>query len=109
MENSTINPAPPSLAGLVWRPITRDDLAALVDLAGACHLVDGGRHFMLEPENLTSSYFPDAPGAAVGAFASGAASIQLTVNVNNPGAIQAYAQLGFVKIGRRARYELTVE
>ena len=69
MENSTINPGPPSLAGLVWRPITRDALAALVDLASTCFLVDGGLHFMLEPENLTSDYFPDMPGAAVGAFA----------------------------------------
>ena len=53
---------------MVWRPITRDDLAALVDLASTCFLDDGGLHFMLEPENLTSNYFPDAPGAAVGAF-----------------------------------------
>jgi mycothiol synthase len=69
MENSTINPAPPSLTGLVWRPITRNDLEPLVDLAGTCFLVDGGLHFMLEPENLTSNYFPDAPGTAIGAFA----------------------------------------
>ncbi len=68
MENSTI-PAPPGLAGLVWRSITRDDLAALVDLASTCFLVDSGLHFMLEPENLTDIYFPDAPGTAVGAFA----------------------------------------
>jgi mycothiol synthase len=37
--------------------------------------------------------------------AAGAASTQLTVNVNNPGAIQTYTQLGFATIGRRARYE----
>ena len=41
--------------------------------------------------------------------AAGAVSVQLTVSVNNPGAIQTYAQLGFVTIGRRARYERTVE
>jgi mycothiol synthase len=69
MTTSTISSAPPGLAGLVWRPITCDDLAALVDLASTCFLVDGGLHFMLEPENLTSDYFPDMAGAAVGAFA----------------------------------------
>jgi mycothiol synthase len=68
MKDSTI-PVPPSLANLVWRPITRDDLAALVDLAGTCFLVDGGLHFMLEPETLTSNFFPNAPGIAIGAFA----------------------------------------
>src|SRR5574341_1616790 len=70
MENSTINPAPPSLAGLIWRPIACDDLAALVDLAGTCHLADGGLAFMIEPGNLKSRYFPDMPGAAIGAFAA---------------------------------------
>ena len=37
--------------------------------------------------------------------ADGVASTQLTVNANNPGAIQTYTQLGFVTIGRRARYQ----
>ncbi len=37
--------------------------------------------------------------------AAGAASIQLTVYVNNPGAIRAYEELGFATVGRRARYE----
>jgi len=37
--------------------------------------------------------------------AAGLISAQLTVNINNPGAIQTYAQLGFETIGRRARYE----
>ncbi|MCI0577666.1 MAG: hypothetical protein L0332_16260 [Chloroflexi bacterium] len=64
MENSTINPVPPSLAGLIWRPITGDDLAALVELAGECHSADGGLAFMIEPDNLKDRYFPDAPGAA---------------------------------------------
>lgn len=36
---------------------------------------------------------------------SGCHSALLTVHTNNPGAIQAYAQLGFTTIGRRARYE----
>ncbi len=37
--------------------------------------------------------------------AAGAVSVQLTVYLNNPGAIQTYGQLGFATIGRRARYE----
>jgi len=70
MENSTIKPAPPSLAGLIWRPIARDDLAALVELAAECNLADGGLAFMNEPGNLESRYFPDAPGVSIGAFAA---------------------------------------
>jgi mycothiol synthase len=69
MENSTINPAPPSLAGLVWRPMTRADLAALVDLSSACFLADGGIHFLFEPDSICGRFFPDAPGAVIGAFA----------------------------------------
>lgn len=69
MENAPIRPTPPNLAGLTWRPINRDDLAALVELAGACHLADGGLAFMIEPDNLNSRCFPDTPGAAIGAFA----------------------------------------
>ena len=37
--------------------------------------------------------------------ADGMVALQLTVNVNNPGAIQTYTQLEFTTIGRRARYE----
>lgn len=69
MQNSTIIPAPPSLAGLAWRPITRDDLAALVDLSSACFLADGGLHFLFEPDSIGDRFFPDAPGAVIGAFA----------------------------------------
>jgi hypothetical protein len=70
MDNSTINPARPLQAGLIRRALTRDDLAALVDLATECHLADGGLAFMNEPDNLASRYFPDAPGASIGAFAA---------------------------------------
>ena len=70
MENSTINPAPPSLAGLNLRDITRADLAALVELAAECHLADCGLPFMNEPDYLRDRYFPDAPGTAIGAFAA---------------------------------------
>jgi ribosomal protein S18 acetylase RimI-like enzyme len=36
---------------------------------------------------------------------AGATATQLTVHVNNPGAIQTYAELGFATVGHRARYE----
>jgi ribosomal-protein-alanine N-acetyltransferase len=41
--------------------------------------------------------------------AAGAVSVYLVVHVNNPGAIQTYTDLGFVTIGRRARYERIME
>ena len=68
MDNSFSSPEPPSLAGLVWRPVTRDDLAALVALAVECQLADGGLAFLNEPEALLERCFPDAPGAMIGAF-----------------------------------------
>ena len=70
MEGPGNNPPPPDLEGLTWRLITRDDLPVLVELASACHLADGGLGFMFEPDNLKDQYFPDAPGTAIGAFAS---------------------------------------
>jgi ribosomal protein S18 acetylase RimI-like enzyme len=41
--------------------------------------------------------------------AAGAPCADLTVHINNPGAIAAYAGLGFIPIGRRARYERIAE
>ena len=68
MENTAFDPHPPDLEGLTWRPITIDDLAALVELAGECLLADGGLAFLFEADYLKERYFPDAPGADVGAF-----------------------------------------
>ena len=65
-----MNPVPPSLANLILRPIARDDLAVVLDLAGACYITDGGLHFMIEPDFLQDRYFPEAPGSAIGAFAA---------------------------------------
>jgi hypothetical protein len=52
MNNSTINPPPPSLDVLIWRSITCDDLDALVDLAKTCYLSDGGIHSMFQPDEI---------------------------------------------------------
>jgi mycothiol synthase len=68
MSAATINPIPPTRANLAWRLITQDDLAAVADLARSGFVVDGGIVFMFEPENVKESYFPDAPGASIGAW-----------------------------------------
>ena len=68
MEYPKLSPAPPLLAGLFWRAITRDDLTTLVRLAEECQTVDGGLAFLNEPDNLKDRYFPDAAGAGIGAF-----------------------------------------
>ncbi len=39
--------------------------------------------------------------------AAGVRATQLVVNINNPGAIQTYAELGFVTVGRRGRFDQT--
>lgn len=70
LKNSIINPPPPTLGGLIWRSISRDDLAEVIDLSGACFLSDGGLHFLFEPDEILSRFFPDALGAAIGAFAA---------------------------------------
>jgi mycothiol synthase len=68
MNNSTIHPPPPGLDGLTWQPVTRDDLARLVELAGACFQADGGLHFMAEAEEIINRFFPEEPGAGIGAL-----------------------------------------
>jgi mycothiol synthase len=68
-EYGTREPAPPFLSGITWRAITPDDLPALVELAGACFLADGGIGWMFKLESLSERFFPDAPRAATGAFA----------------------------------------
>ena len=71
MNDLTINPPPPGLGGLFWRPITRDDLTELVDLAKTCYLSDGGLNFMVEQKEIISRFFPGMPGAAIGALNAG--------------------------------------
>lgn len=68
VENPTLIPTPPGLTNLTWRPMTRADLTALVDLANACFLADGGLHFLFEPDSVEERFFPDTPGAIIGAF-----------------------------------------
>jgi mycothiol synthase len=65
-----INTSPPGLEDLTWRPITRDDEAAVVELASTCFTSDGGLHFLYEPESIISRYFPSTPWIGMGAFTS---------------------------------------
>jgi len=104
MANSTTNPALPSLADLIWRPITRDDLAALVDLASACFLVDGGLHFLFEPESISDRFFPDAPSAAIGAFApDGRLAACATVHLDGDSGSQRAMIVGHVQPDLRGK------
>ena len=68
MNQESISPEPPRLPGLTWRPVTRDDLTALVALALECQSAGGGLAFLNEPDSLLERFFPDAPGAVIGAF-----------------------------------------
>ncbi|MEO6062564.1 MAG: GNAT family N-acetyltransferase [Thermoflexales bacterium] len=74
MEN-TLSSDPPDVAGLRWRPITRDDLAALVALAAECYLTDGGLASMNEPDNLLNRYLRDEASSGIGAFAADASLV----------------------------------
>jgi mycothiol synthase len=84
LEFPNPNLFPPVLAGLSWRPVSRADLAAVVELARLCLLADGGLPFLFEPDVLLDRYFPDAPGAGTGAFApDGRLAACATVHLSN--------------------------
>ncbi len=87
MENSTIHPTQPNFEHLEWRPIDRNDLDAVVELARACYQVDGGLSFLFEPDAIQSRYFPGEAGKGFGAFMpDGRAAACTTVNViGDPG------------------------
>src|SRR4051812_12863975 len=103
-ENAAINPASPNLPGLVWRPIGRDDLAAVVDLARACLHADGGLSFLFEPDVIEGRFFSDAPGAGLGAFDPdqrlGAA---ITVHLDKDESPQRATLTGYVRPDLRRR------
>ncbi len=68
MEIGSIDPAPPGLPGLEWRPVNQNDLDAIVELAKSCYQVDGGLNFLFEPDIIKSRYFPERPVTGLGAF-----------------------------------------
>jgi len=68
MGNVSIDPAPPSLPGLDWRPVNQNNLDAIVELAKSCYKVDGGLSFLFEPDLIKSRYFPDKPVTGMVAF-----------------------------------------
>lgn len=104
MAIATIDPAPPNHTGLSWRAIGSDDLAAVVELAGTCHADDGGLAFMIEPGTLKGRYFPDAPGAAIGAFdADGRLAACTTVHLSSDSGTQRATIVGQVRPELRGR------
>src|SRR5262249_27775716 len=52
MAPAATDPTPPDITGLSWRALGSDDLATVVELAGACHAADDGLAFMIEPGSL---------------------------------------------------------
>ena len=103
-ENAAINPAPPNLPGLVWRPIGRDDLAAVVDLARACLRADGGLTWLFEPEPVQKRFFPDTPGAGLGAFDSDQRlAAAITVHLDKDESPQRVTLTGCVRPDLRRR------
>jgi mycothiol synthase len=130
MAYAALDPAPPDGSGLSWRPswsaakwidwISSDDdlrpdwsLLARADgrPVGFLMAADGPPDGFVTQVGVIPAYRRQGLGSALlveaarRMQAAGAASTQLTVNVNNPGAIQTYTHLGFATIGRRARYE----
>lgn len=93
---------PRNLASLTWRPVSGDDLASLVELAGVCLLTDGGLSFLFEPDVLQSRYFPDAPGAGIGAYTHEGLLVAIaTVHIGGRQGVQQATILGQVRPGLR--------
>jgi mycothiol synthase len=69
-EYGARKPTSSLLSGITWRALTPDDLTIIVELAHSCFLANGGLNFMFKPESLSEQFFPDAPRATIGAFAS---------------------------------------
>lgn len=104
LTTSFINPPPPNLDGLIWRPITRDDLTELVELAGMCYLSDGGLHFLFEPDEIISQFFPDEPGAAIGALnADGQLVACNAINLSGDSRSLRATIVGYVRPDMRGR------
>ena len=98
MDKITISPAPPDLPGLVWHPIGRGDLAAVVDLAHACLRADGGLHFLFVPDVVQNRFFPDTPGAGIGAFdADQRLGACVTVHLDGDASPQRATLTGYVR------------
>ena len=90
--------------GVTWRPMSRNDLPALVDLAGKGYLADGGLHFLFEPDEITGRYFPATSGTAMGAFTVDEQLVACTSVYLNPGSdIQQAIIIGLVRPDWRGR------
>ncbi len=99
-----MNPSPPDLAGLLWRPMARRDLPSLIELAVECWQSDGGLAFMHEPENLIERYFPDMPGVVIGAFTADSHLVACaSVHLNQKSDVERADIVGQVRPDFRSR------
>jgi len=104
MGPATNPPIPPILANLTWSLISQHDLAVVVDLARSGFVVDGGITFMFEPDNVKESYFPDAPGASLGAWTpDGRLGACATVHLLGAASAQQARIVGVVRPDLRGR------
>jgi mycothiol synthase len=79
MDNRSVEPTPPAWAELTWRPVSRDDLAVIGELAGECYRADGGLAFLFAPQSLAERYFPDDATVGLGAFTADGHLVACTV------------------------------
>ena len=68
MKVERFDPVVPDLPGLSWRAIDSYNLPTIVELAVDCYKSDGGFGFLFVPDFILERYFPDEPGASIGAF-----------------------------------------
>ncbi len=61
---------PPRVPGVVWRPLQRQDVGAIVDLIEACLAADGGLPLATDESVVQESYLSVEIGASIGAFES---------------------------------------
>lgn len=104
MSNSVLTPPPPSQDGLLWRPMTRDDLPELIELAKASYRSDGGLNFLFEPEEITSRFFPDESGVAIGALNADQQLVACnTITLSSDSSTQRAMSVGHVRPDMRGR------
>jgi len=68
MDSPNDVPAPPTAAGLSWRPLQPVDVGAIASLAATCLAADGGLLLGATDGYLREHYLPARSGSSIGAF-----------------------------------------
>jgi mycothiol synthase len=103
-ERFSFPQTPPALAGLRWRKLAPADLPILLEIQRAGLDADGGLPFLFVPEIIESHYFPDQPGAAIGAFgAQGALVACAAIHLSTTSEIPKAAIVGMVHPEQRGK------